>query len=452
MVDFISQVNNDNFLTLKQLDAALRPRALKITDAQAISDRAAELGKALGATDVIVGEVQRKGDLYSISARRLKVGSGSLVKESKAQGPRAVMPILVKKLAGELAGATTKAPPLSRSQDAIDEAAACTGLLVRQSLSPNSKGTLDEATVAEAEKHCRDALKLDQGLGLARAGLAVALACRGQYDDAKSEAQLARTKRFVPLAVLAESFALRRAGDTQGSRTVLDDAVAARPGFLHALGYLGEDRLEAHDDASAKVDFERYLKRAPGHPWAQAMLAHTLSRLGKKDEALKLTLEAIKHSPGDPELSIELASRLIDLGKDKDAEPFLQAAMDAKPPRVLAGLRLGYLQLRASRFKEARKSFDLVVKAATRTDESRVRAVAQADLARVAAAEGSLEETVQHLGAAREEGLRKLPCDEPVFTPFKGKPEFEEACKDVDNGKPTVEPMDENAAVTVDLQ
>ena len=44
-----------------------------------------------------------------------------------------------------------------------------------------------------------------------------------------------------------------------------------------------------------------------------------LARLGKKNEALQLTQEAVKKNPDDPELSIELASRLIDAGKDEEA-------------------------------------------------------------------------------------------------------------------------------------
>ena len=449
VIDFVAQVNQDNFITVKQLDAALRPRGIKINDGAAITAAAQELGRTLGATDVITGEVSRKGDLFIIDARRLRVGSASVVKQSKVQGPRAVLPLLTKKLASELAGATTKAPPLSKDQRALEEAAACTGILARQSLSPQAKGTLDEAVLAEAEKHCREALTIDPALGLARAGLAVVLACRGDFDSAKKEAQAARAKRFVPLAVLAESFALRRAGDVNGSRAVLDDAVASRPGFLHALGYLGEDRLESRDNASAKVEFERYLKRAPGHPWATAQLAHALSRLGKKDEALKLTQEAIAKNPTDPELSIELASRLIDLGKDVQAEPFLKSALEANPPRILAGLRLGFLQLRGKRLKEARESFTKVASLATGTDESRVRAVAQADLARVSAAEGNYDEAIQHLTAAKEEGMRKLPCDEASFAQWKGKPEMDEACKEPENGK--FDAFDENESAAIDF-
>src|SRR5258708_2917944 len=73
LIDFVAQVNEDNFLTLKQLDSVLRPRGMRLIDAPTLERNAMELGRALGATDVILGEVQHKGDLWSIDARRLRV-------------------------------------------------------------------------------------------------------------------------------------------------------------------------------------------------------------------------------------------------------------------------------------------------------------------------------------------------------------------------------------------
>jgi tetratricopeptide (TPR) repeat protein len=448
LIDFVAQVNHDNFLTLKELDAVLRPRALTLVDEAGIAKEAGALARALGATDVVQGKIERHGDIWVIEAMRTRVEGGA-AKSAKVQGPRAVLPVLTKKLAGELLAISTKVPPLSKDQRALEEAAHCTGVLARQSLSPRAKGTLDEAVIKDGEAHCRAALELDPELALARAGLSVALACKGQYEAAKEQAQQARKKRFVPLAVLAESFALRRAGDAIAARTLLDETVAQRPGFLHALGYLAEDRLDARDNASAKVELDRYLKRAPTHPWALAKLGQVLSRMGNKEEGLRLTVQAVGREPHDPDLSIELASRLIDSGKDAEAEQHLRYAMEATPPRTKAGLRLGYLYLRGKRLKEARELFEKVIAVSTRTDESRTRAVAQADLARVAALEGKLDEAVQHLGAAREEGMRKLPCDEAAFAQWKGKPELEEACKEPAAGR--AETFDEDESVVVEF-
>ncbi|MFN2549531.1 MAG: hypothetical protein ABR567_19070 [Myxococcales bacterium] len=60
LIDAVVQEKTDNFLTLKQLDAVLRRRDLRL-DAADVPAIALELGKALGATDVVTGEVWLDG-------------------------------------------------------------------------------------------------------------------------------------------------------------------------------------------------------------------------------------------------------------------------------------------------------------------------------------------------------------------------------------------------------
>src|SRR5207302_9996729 len=55
VIDAVVQGKADNFITLKQVDAVLRRRDLRL-DAPELSGMAIELGKALGATDVVTGE------------------------------------------------------------------------------------------------------------------------------------------------------------------------------------------------------------------------------------------------------------------------------------------------------------------------------------------------------------------------------------------------------------
>ena len=446
VVDFIAQVNRDNFITLKQLDATLRPRNIKLHE-PSVAEGALGFARALGATEFISGEITRKGDLVAIEAKRIRVRDQGVIRTVKQQGPRAVLPVLAKKLASELMSATTKAPPPSRDPEALEVTAECFTIMARQSLSPRAKGTLDAATVKIGEARCRDALKLDANAALTRAMVSVALTCRGEFDEARNEARRAQTGRFVAIAVLAEAFALRRGGDPKTARQILETAIGERPGFLQAIGYLGEEKLEVRDNVGAKVDFERYLKRAPGHAWAQSKLGHALARLGKKDEAIAITRKAVAQVPEDPELNIELGSRLIDAGKDDESIQYFKAAMDAKPPRALAGLRLGYLYLKKRRYADARELFNRVIAGAQRTDESRTRQVAQFDLALVAAHEDDFEETVQRLGAAREEGMRNVPCDNPAFKKWRRKAELKEICKE-EEGK---EPIGEDEAVSVDF-
>src|SRR5213595_3932348 len=97
IVDVLVQANRDNFLTLKQLDAVLRRRDLRLEDAT-VTAGALDLSRALGASDAVTGEVWLEEGEWRISARRVKVASGKIVAEVKEEGERAILPGLAHKL------------------------------------------------------------------------------------------------------------------------------------------------------------------------------------------------------------------------------------------------------------------------------------------------------------------------------------------------------------------
>jgi tetratricopeptide (TPR) repeat protein len=420
ITDVVVQANKDNFLTLKQLDAVLRRRDLLLDDPE-VAASAQELAKALGATDVIAGEVSGK----DIDARRINVADGKVLATAHAGGP---LPIAAQGAAKDLLKVESLPPLMTKSAKALEEAARCEATLARQSLGAHSKITLPQSHLSEAERSCKSALQLDPKLALARAGLAVTLAVRGKFAEARKEAQRASKERFVPLAVLVESFVARKMRDYERWRSVLLSAVDAHPGFLHALGYLAEDRMETGEDKEALALFERYLQRSPNHTWAMGKKARELARLGQMDEAIELSEKALSLNPGDPELLIETASRYIDAGRDARAEPLLQQAVNAKPPRPLAALRLGYLYFRTHKLPQAKDALEQCVQMATREDESRTRGIAHADLARVAAKQDRYLDAVAELQKARKEGNNHLPCDEPELWRWKDRPELRRVC------------------------
>ena len=440
IADVVVQANQDNFLTLKQLDAVLRRRDLRLDD-PAVAAQAQELARALGATDVIAGEVSKGG----IDGRRITVADGKVIASAHAEGP---LPTAAQAVAKELL--KTDLPPLmTRDAKALELAARCEANLARQALGAHSKITLPADRLAEAEKACKAALQLDPKLALARAGLAVTLAARGKFAESRKEAQRASKDRFVPLAVLVDAFAARRMRDFDKWRAILLRAVEERPGFLHALGYLAEDRMETGEDKEALALFDRYLQRSPTHTWAMGKKARELARLGQTEEAIELSEKALSMNPGDPELLIETASRYIDAGRDPRAEPLLQQAMNSKPPRPLAALRLGYLYFRTHKLPQAKDALESCLKMATREDESRTRGIAHADLARVAAKQNRYLDAVAELDGARKEGNNHLPCDEPELARWKDRPELKRVC--VEAAAAAADEHSEDDAVPVDL-
>jgi len=149
---------------------------------------------------------------WRIAARRLKVADGTTVprrrrrRARRAAGPGAQgCPGPVR---DRVAGGSAH-----RQRRGLEQAALCEAQLARQSLGPRAQITLAPTRLAAAEKACKAALQADPKLGLARAGLAVTLAARGKFDQARRQAKRAQANRFVPLAILAEAFAARKMRD-----------------------------------------------------------------------------------------------------------------------------------------------------------------------------------------------------------------------------------------------
>jgi len=424
--DRLAQDASVNFLSLKQLDAVLRRRDIRVVDA---SDPAVAvpIARALGASDVVVGDVRKVGERYFVGARRIGVLQKRSPRILHLDAVPEQLPAMPDRLAARLfdlepVGAVTS------SAAAFESAARCAMDLVRLPLGPRAPAKLP-VPGDDVEKACRAAIAADPALGLAHAGLSVILAAKGDTAGARREAALGRVGPFVPFAWLADSSAVRRAGDAAAARRLLQEAVAQHPGFLHARGYVLEDMLEGCEYEAALQELDAYLARVPGHPWALAMKGKAQARLGRLDDAVASSRLALQKDPGDPEILVELASRLIDAKKLDEAEGVLREALSQPPIRPLALLRIGYVHLLQKKLPEARKELEQALKGAWREDEARTRGYAHMDLARVAALEGKPDEAVQRLAAAKAEGSpRALPCGEADLASLAGREDFRKLC------------------------
>ena len=427
IIDLLAQSGNGSFVSSKQLDSVLRRKDLQLYDAADL-EVALPLAKALGATDVIVGEIKREGGRTVINAQRLVVAARAASRTASATGGNDELPAIAVDLAGKLLDVKVKQGPMTASAKALEQASLCWMELVRYPLQPRvgAVPALDHADVTEAR--CKAAVDADAAFGWPRAGLGILKALRDRAAEGRADAKESQKGRFNAYGYIAEAFAARRAGDLPASKAALEWGIKERPGFLLAVGYLAEDRMEADDYKAAATAWDRYLKRAPHHPYALGQKAKALGYLKQDRQALALTRQALDFDPGDPELLIELASRQIDANQDQEAEATLRQAMDARPPRPLAWLRLGYLYMKQNRPQDAH---DILVEAVTyayREDEARTRGIAFADLGLVAAMQNKYGEAVEYLGAAKAEGNSKLPCNATEFKSYKGKPEFEAVC------------------------
>jgi tetratricopeptide (TPR) repeat protein len=449
MVDAVALQNRDSFLTLKQLDAVLRRRGLRLTD-PSLPKQAQALGRALGADELVTGTVTADGDRVSVEGKRARL-EGGVLKTAKAEGPFSTLPALLHKVAAELSGSPSRYPPMTQSVQALEQVSRCAELLDRQSIAPRAIPALSAAQLDHVESLCAAAIKADPALALAHAYQSIIHALRGKAAPAKKEADLAQASgRWVPMGALAGWFAARRAGDLDGARAALALGVVDHPGFLHAIGYLAEECQEAGNDGCTLGWWSSYLARSPGHPFATARAARTLAKLGRKDEAIALTQRALEKDPSDTELQIELASRHLDAGHAAEAEKLLTQSLAQKPPRPLAYLRLGWMYLGQNKLEPARENLKKCVELAVGQDETRTRALAWADLAQLAGREGNREAAIEALSAARRANLGKLPCSAPELSKWKGKSDFDSACEPISMA-PGGEGFDDADLVNIDL-
>jgi hypothetical protein len=249
ILDVVVQTDQDRFLTLQQLAAELARRNLRLDD-PALPAQAREVARALGATEMVEGEVWLQEGRWRIEVRRLKVADWQQAGVAREEGSRGALPALGYKAGLDLFPAHLDPGPLTGSAAALEQAALCELQLAGQPLRAKDESTVPRDLVAAAQRACRAALQSDSRMGLARAGWALTLAARGRLGAARKQAKRAGEKRFVPLAALVEAYAAERMGDPAGWRSALTAALEAHPGFLQARGYLAEPQVVQGDRAN----------------------------------------------------------------------------------------------------------------------------------------------------------------------------------------------------------
>ncbi|MGA3032799.1 MAG: tetratricopeptide repeat protein [Terracidiphilus sp.] len=217
----------------------------------------------------------------------------------------------------------------------------------------------------------------------------------------------------------------KKAGDYQGARKHLEEAVALDPNNSDLRVNLGLVQVELNDPAGAKVQLEKALALGRDEPQVHFELAKVLRTLGETDaaqqqfalfqqkrkqesdraiavstaaeaaEAVKagdnqkaagLYREACASQPQNARLAYELALVLDNLGDRAGERAALEHAIQANPHFVPAQYQLGYMDLQAGDNTGADRQFKLT------TDEAPDNAQAWIGLAAALGAESRFEE------------------------------------------------------------
>jgi tetratricopeptide (TPR) repeat protein len=178
-------------------------------------------------------------------------------------------------------------------------------------------------TLAELEKaHDKDPNDADVAARLA-----------DQYSRRKRSADARRLVEQVlekkpghALASIVKVRLLTLAGDEDGARTVLDEAVKANPEDPRLTLAAGRLAMEAKDWARAAELFEKGRKTAPLEGDWLPLLIEVYTKAEDADKLTDVLREQVGNDPDDLKSRIQLAKRLVGIKKFEEAE---QVARDA---------------------------------------------------------------------------------------------------------------------------
>jgi Flp pilus assembly protein TadD len=149
----------------------------------------------------------------------------------------------------------------------------------------------------------------------------------------------------------------RRAGDTQGETSLLQQVVRLDPRHQMALTRLGTLAIERQDHAAATTHAQRVLADEPNCAPALATLAQACWLAGKPAEGLPMARRAMEIQPRHAEFRLIYAHLCIWLGRYAEAEALLDALLAEdwlqRPSRVRALHRRGELDIARGRFRDA---------------------------------------------------------------------------------------------------
>jgi len=282
-------------------------------------------------------------------------------------------------------------------------------LLGPQSLSPRSASqstppALDAKARAIVRGLLGKALATDRTLRSAHSCLAVIEALEGNDKAAGTELGAAAGGP-QPMTTLAAAFVHMREANAELAARAYSDAIAARPGFLHARGSLGQLYNHVGRFREAAAVFRAYAQAAPRQPWALAQLGYTLARQKKHDEARAVTEQALALDPTSTALQTELASRAIDAGRFDDAAAVLGKVLAAWPQDGKALVRASYVELLRGGDEQAVVLGKRALAVIDATRERQDAMYAQVNLARAYGHKGDLDAAVAALAAAKALGL-----------------------------------------------
>lgn len=305
---------------IERADRLLALEALELPTVPLTRASAVRLAEAVGASRVVVGRLELKGDQVELALRLLDIERGTLSTPFSSAGSLAALPQLVDALAWDLALAGARHPLRTRAELEAHRRAP-----PLDALRAYAAG-LQAADAAVRVRSLKRALQLAPFFDEARLEL-------GRQQLATRELQAA----YDTLGGMSEASLLRAARFAQG-RALLDMGRYRDAVFLYA-GLVASD------------------------PTAAALNNHALALLRQSGAPLRASdviRKALELAPGDPDLAFNLGFALLFEGDAAAAAFWQQGVVKASPRDVHARVVLSWAQRRAGHAEEADETWRAV--------------------------------------------------------------------------------------------
>ena len=148
-------------------------------------------------------------------------------------------------------------------------------------------------------------------------------------------------------ARLGQAMAMRGAGNPSESLALLDQILAARPGWSAAVAERGTTLLALERFEEARDAYTQVLEAGDASPEIYAHLSELHLAAGRPADGEAVLRDSLTAFPNNPYLQFRLGTYLASLTRYREALPVLEQARDQVPndPNVLRALSLAHMRL-----------------------------------------------------------------------------------------------------------
>jgi len=200
----------------------------------------------------------------------------------------------------------------------------------------------------------RHTLSVDPEVAAARHHLGMALAGRGEHNEAAAQFREAlRIKPDYPQAHNSLGRSLASLGRPAEAAAMYREALRVNPGDLEAYNGLGLSLTDLGRIEEAVDSYRELLRIKPDHSSAHNNLGFALASLGKTEEAIAQYREALRLRPAHYEAHNNLGAALARLGRAEEAAEHYREALRIRPDYPEAYNNLGAVLAGQGRMDEA---------------------------------------------------------------------------------------------------